>query len=371
MHKMREIDPSSDWRYVYEMLKELCPVNSRSDENRLFCLEDIISENYDIRKRSSSNLVTKLKKSFSYFNRFPDQKKKYIFFEHKDKYKTYLTKNTDQEVTTITIEDDNNNLILIQSPQPRTEYQNVPLARLTDSIEIKMICAIDYPATKREFNPTQIQYALLKKKGEKTYACEGGQLLPYINLTCTHGGHPASDSQKCVVRKYSLNLRGLMLLLLSEEDSEKINYIIKNLAKTDNDIELKIDSDGLLYTVKDNFPFLSIYFERFNKACRKEFVPSRLKKIAKDLEYKLDDIPIKELKYTVTRKFFSEIEDREYNGSGGLTRRRLILDLDYRETVPREILLYKLSVLYYIRDYIQNELFLINDMVDDNKSNLS
>ena len=281
-----------------------------------------------------------------------------------------MTKNSNQEVTTITIEDDNNNLVLIRPPAPLTEYQNVPLARLTDSLEIKMICAIDYPVTKREFNPATIWYASLKKKGGKTYACEGRPVSQYLNLTNIHDSRTASDSQKGTLRKYSLNIRGLMLLLLTEEDSEKINCVIKNLARMDNDIELKRDSNGLLYTIKENFPFLSIYFERFHEACRKDFVTSCLKKIAKDLKYKLDDIQIKELKYIVTHKFFSEIEDREYNGTGGLISKRLILDLDYRETVPREILLYKLSVLYYIRDYIQNELFLINDMVDDNKSNI-
>jgi hypothetical protein len=25
MYRMRDIDPASDWRYVYEMLKDLCP----------------------------------------------------------------------------------------------------------------------------------------------------------------------------------------------------------------------------------------------------------------------------------------------------------------------------------------------------------
>jgi hypothetical protein len=370
MYKMRDIDPSSDWRYVYEMLKELCPTDNLTDGNRLFCLEDLISENYDIRKRSSSHLVTKVKKSFWYFNRFPDQKKKYIFFEHKDTFKTYLTKNTNQEVTTITIKDDNNNLVLIQPPHLLAKYQNVPLARLTDSLEIKMICAIDYPVTKREFNPSQIWYVSLKKKWGKTYAYEGRTVFPYLNLTSIHDSRTAADSQKRTLRKYILNLRGLMLLLLSEEDSEKINCVIKNLAMMDNDIELKRDSNGLLYTINENFPFLSKYFERFHQACRKDFVPSHLKKIAKDLEDILDDIKIKDLKYIVTRKFFSDIESRYWDSGGGLTSSGLILELESQEAVPREIFLYKLSILYYLREQIEDELFLINIMVDDNKRSL-
>jgi hypothetical protein len=133
MYKMRDIDPGADWRYVYEMLNELCPTDKTSDGNRLFCLDDLICEDHDIQNRSCSNLVTKLKKNF---NQFPDQKKNYIFSEHEDTYKTTLTNNSNQEVTTITIEDDNNNLVLIRPPAPLTEYQNVPLARLTDSLEI-------------------------------------------------------------------------------------------------------------------------------------------------------------------------------------------------------------------------------------------
>ena len=125
-----------------------------------------------------------------------------------------------------------------------------------------------------------------------------------------------------------------MLLLLSEEDPEKINCVIKNLAMRDNDIELKRESNGLLYTIKENFPFLSIYFERFHQACRKDFVTSCLKKIAKDLEYKLDDIQIKELKYIVTHKFFSEIESRYCDNGGDLTSRGLILEQQYQEPVP-------------------------------------
>ena len=121
------------------------------------------------KKEASSNLVTKLKKSFGYFNQFPDQKKNHIFFEHKDTYKTTLT--TQMQVLTITIEDDNNNLVLIQPPPPLTEYPNVPLARLTDILEIKMICSIVDPITKREFNPTQICYASFSEGG-KTYASE-------------------------------------------------------------------------------------------------------------------------------------------------------------------------------------------------------
>lgn len=370
MYKMRDIDPSSDWRYVYEMLNELCPTDKTGDGNRLFCLDDIICEDHDIQKRSSSNLITKLKKSFGYFNQFPDQKKNHIFFELKDTYKTTLTKNTNQEVTTITIEDDNNNLVLIQPPPPLTEYQNLPLARLTDILEIKMICSIVDPVTKREFNPTQICYASLRKKGGKTYAYEGRTVFPCLNLTSIHDNGTASDSQKRAFRKYSLNLRGLMLLLLSEEDPEKINCVIKNLAMRNNDIELKRESNGLLYTIKENFPFLSIYFERFHQACRKDFVTSCLKKIAKDLEYKLDDIQIKELKYIVTHKFFSEIESRYCDNGGDLTSRGLILEQQYQEPVPREIFLYKLSILYYLREQIEDELFLINIMVDDNKRGL-
>jgi hypothetical protein len=93
MYRMRDIDPASDWRYVYEMLEDLCPTIPGIGR-RYFCLDDLISEDPEVQKRASSNLITKWTKKLSY-NRLP--RKKMSSSKQKDMCKTYISKNSNQK----------------------------------------------------------------------------------------------------------------------------------------------------------------------------------------------------------------------------------------------------------------------------------
>lgn len=192
--------------------------------------------------------------------------------------------------------------------------------------------------------------------------------MPYLDLTGIGNKHLASNSRRPSKLKLRLNLRGLMLLLLSADDQEKVNCILKNLSKADNDVELKRDLNGLLYTVKENFPFLSIYFERFLEVTH-TFVFNRLKEIANEIKDRLDKISLEELKYIVTRKFYTKIESRVWNNTTG--RLGISRTLALPGVVPKEVCLYKLSILYYLRTNIEDDLFLIDIMIDDNKYDLA
>jgi hypothetical protein len=168
-------------------------------------------------------------------------------------------------------------------------------------------------------DPNQVNFisnAYLRKRGRKTYAYSQDTIMPYLDLTGIGNKHLASNSRRPSKLKLRLNLRGLMLLLLSADDQEKVNCILKNLSKADNDVELKRDLNGLLYTVKENFPFLSIYFERFLEVTH-TFVFNRLKEIANEIKDRLDKISLEELKYIVTRKFYTKIESRVWNNTTG------------------------------------------------------
>ncbi|NAL78049.1 hypothetical protein [Nitrososphaera sp. AFS] len=348
MYKMRDIDPTSDWRYVYEMLEDLYPTNW-GNGSRYFCLDDIISQD----QRASSKLMTKMIKEFP--PNYLGKKEKLDLAKKKDTCKTYISKNSKKEITNITVEGGSNNSVHLQPPFPHSRNPDTPLT-VTNYIEITTIIN----------NYKYIIDGYLRKKGRKTYAHGQTYGSPYLDLTRIDDRLGLASDPSGTVSRYRLNLRGLMLLLLSEEDPEQVNCVLKNLAKTDNDIHIKRDFNGLLYTVKENYPFLSIYFEKFLEVTD-NFAFHRLKAIAMEIEYTLDKILLEELKNIVTRKFYSGIETRDWSNATSSMSRTRLLDLAILGVVPKEVSLYKLSILYYLRSLVENELFLIDVMIDDNK----
>lgn len=346
---MRKIDPTSDWRYVYGMLEDLYPTDRRTGK-RFFCLDDLISEDPEVQKRASSKLITKAYNSHS----GAQAPTKLSSAKQKDTCTTHIEKNSKQEITSITIKDGNNNIIHIKAPIRQNAEPETPL-KIADFVETGMIVPNRFKF---------ISHSYLIKKGEKTYAYGQNTTRPYLDLKRIGDSHSASNSSD----GYSLNLRGLTLLLLSEEDPEKITCILKNLAKTENDIE-EHDSKGLVYTVKENYPFLSNYFEQFLEMTG-TFVFYSLKEIAIEIKDTLDKIPSGEPKYIVTRKFYFKIESLRWGGPRGI-RRSALTTLGRGMLVPKEVSLYRLNILYYLRSHIAGELTLIDALINDNNDNLA
>jgi hypothetical protein len=322
-------------------------------EGDIFCLYDLISEDPEVQKRASSNLLTKIKRNLIY-NSLLVIAKNSVSSKQKDTCRTRIAKNSKQEIKNIFIEDENNS-IRIQAPYSlRIKDKDTPLT-VTDYVKLKTVVN----------KSLSIDRGYLRRKGGKTYVYGPNTIMPYLDLLHIDNKHLASNSKRTLNNRYSLNLRGLMLLLLSEENPDKFNCILRNLAKTDNDVEIKRDFNGLAYTVKENYPFLSIYFEQFLKITG-IFVFNCLKDIAIGIQGNLDKISLEELKYIVTREFYSRIESRRWDNTKGMDFSSLmILDIP---GVPKEVSIYKLSILYYLRTHIEDELFLIDAMIDDNKS---
>ena len=133
-------------------------------------------------------------------------------------------------------------------------------------------------------------------------------------------------------------------------------------------MQIKQDTNGLSYSIKENFPFLCNYFTEFQSAIHREFVPSRLKDVVKEIENKLDFIEMKELKYYVTRKFYAYIQNYEFrNDALFYTQLKIPLGLTID---PTHISIYKLSILYYIRKNIEEELSLVDKMIQTNEENI-
>lgn len=82
---------------------------------------------------------------------------------------------------------------------------------------------------------------------------------------------------------------------------------------------------------------------------------------------------MKELKYSVTRKYYSRIESYEWrNGRLFYTHLKILpphLRNKQLNTIrgfnadPKFVSMYKLSILYYIRGNIEEDLFLVDKMI--------
>ena len=343
--------PSSDWNYVYEMLDELCPSRYFTFKERMFCVSDLVSEDSDLRKKSSIRLGDRLKKHHPplYYLEQDDL----TFFE--TEAKTHVEKDTNGRVTKVIIEDDHNNSIVIEGTLQQPEIISSQSIMMTVTYAPKSL-------TKAQI-PKSVFSLASKKKGGKVYAHQvalkmgNPAPLQYLNVQ--------SDGE---FKKYRLNFRGLVLFLLSEDNIVVINAVLKNLSEIDRDLELKQDTNGLSYSIKENFPFLCNYFTEFQSAIHSDFVPSRLKDVVKEIENKLDFIEMKELKYYVTRKFYAYIQNYEFrNDALFYTQLKIPLGLTID---PTHISIYKLSILYYIRKNIEEELSLVDKMIQTNEENI-
>jgi hypothetical protein len=157
MYRMRDIDPASDWRYVYEMLKDLCPTLPGTGR-RYFCLDDLISEDPEVQKRASSNLITKIKKDLIYDSLLLlVNTKKSASSKQKDTCRTRIAKNSKQEIKNIIIEDENNNSIRIEPPYSLSiKDKDTPLT-VTDYVKLKTVVN----------KSLSIDRGYLRKKGER------------------------------------------------------------------------------------------------------------------------------------------------------------------------------------------------------------
>ena len=216
--KLKEVYPGSDWRYVYEMIDELCSSQPYTFAQRMFCASDLFSEDSDGRNKCSSALVNKLKKNHqqpppprNFEVREDDLKIIYPFFGKDDNTKTYVEKNANGKITKVTIKDNHDNSIVIESTSD-------------ESVGMTIIYAPRYyPNIDRSYNPTLFFPLVLKKKSGKIYAYEAARNfgnpapLQYLDVE--------ADGES---KKYRLNFRGLVLLLLSENNPAKINAVLRN-----------------------------------------------------------------------------------------------------------------------------------------------
>ncbi|MDQ6666884.1 MAG: hypothetical protein M3Y53_01505 [Thermoproteota archaeon] len=374
---MKQFEPSSDWRYIYEMLDELSPSRIFKFGTRMFCVNDLFSEDFDTRKKSSVNLIKKLKKSHEQYAKIKGDDLHMCHFFDNNNNKSYVERNEHGEIRKVIIEDYDKNLIEVEGVTPSKEI----ISNLQPIITIAY-CASDYRNIQVALSPKLMIPLALKKKGGKLYAHQpvlsDDDPIQFLNPISkvsknlrdknTSQSINSLDLQNSMTssKKYRLNLRGLMLFILSEDNFVEINDVLKNLIETDTDVELKKDSSGLSYTVKENFPFLSRYFIEFQRVVRKDFAFIALKRAGKIVQNKLESISMKELKYIVTREYYAQIE-KFYWSKDCLLFGHLELNLYGYNGNYRDIWMYKLSILYFIRKSVEEDLSLINKMIIGNE----
>lgn len=157
---------------------------------------------------------------------------------------------------------------------------------------------------------------------------------------------PREDSQ------FILNLRGLLRYVLlnvrkTETEYRQINEVIETLAQVDRYHDLEEEFEAMdpvkpgftvgnkiflekktsNYKIKVRFPFLS-YYNEYKECLPLNFAVNTLYEIAIDLQNKLEEMNIFDLKYEVTQKFFIETENEIWGSSDILFFKPVILKMD-------------------------------------------
>ena len=116
----------------------------------------------------------------------------------------------------------------------------------------------------------------------------------------------------------TIRIKGLLLYSLVESDPRMFNEIIENISRCNKYDEGDFDPyyDGVLFSNtmnldqvrKRDFPFLLDY-HKFMQVLPQNFALEVLKGIAEEYQSRLEAIPISDLKFEVTSRFFAQVRE--------------------------------------------------------------
>ncbi|CAN5236494.1 hypothetical protein BH18THE2_BH18THE2_34670 [soil metagenome] len=371
--KMIKHDPGSDWRFVYQKLKELTPTTDVIRGMRLFCYDDFVANTHN---EVNKKLVKKLEAAYGYG------------LEWKwDKIQPYFEINACGNKV-IKIRNDDKNFIEIELLPTNTEKHRKNLAKMVLVINGSKF---EPPLITERKNTKWYVYSMsaetyVKGVGFRTYLfytlSKEGENMVSKKRNQIESGDLLSYDEEQVIRheiegiknnrhywEYSLNLRGLLIYLSGEStDNNRIDKTLESLSERDKYVRIsdsvviginKNNGQDLFrvwsYQIREDFPFLSHYNE-LKKSVPEKFSAKLLKDIALELQYRIENINNEDLKYEVTSRYYNGITNHFW--LVGFYFTPLILDRNRVNPETRDIIIkYQLEILAYLNHRKQKEIF--------------